>query len=251
MKLSRQITPKPTRPKNPPMSAKTLGELGEMAFTLQASKLGFTAAQPCGERAFDHLVDNGRRCWRIQVKTTAQPTRPGVYHFSCGHSGPPSRPNSKSDTAKSRRNTKSPYLQHEIDFMALYIISEDIWYLVPWKALRGRSTVSLHVPPSKTRGNLAQYAEAWDLLWAGGKRRKSRRGLIKLMACAEDALPLLAEVTAADFANSEFGNPNFMDPGFVHAGFLKEDDSVFIWTTANFPPPDAVCRILMASRLTT
>ena len=48
------------------------------------------------------------------------------------------------------------------DFLAAYVIPEDVWYIVPAKKLAGRGYVTLC---SSTReANFEEYREAWHLL---------------------------------------------------------------------------------------
>jgi hypothetical protein len=196
--------------------AKKLGELGELAFSLQAAMQGFTVALSCGDtEAYDFLVDNGRRCWRVQVKTTGPPQDGNLYYVNCGHRAAVARPTG---------DRTVPYGKGEIDFMVLYVFPEDTWYIVPWKALCGRLSLTIHSARSANRGNLAEYKGAWDLLWAGGKKEKARSGMMDSMARTEGLEEVVAEFMceATGASRVEFR----------------------VWTSGEPPAPDAIARIL-------
>jgi len=204
-----------------------LGQIGEMAFTLQATMLGFTVAEPCGApEVYDRLVDNGNRCWRVQVKTTKEADDQGIYFVDCGHNG---------ITADGRKSRHARYRDDEIDFLVVYVFPENRWYVIPWKALQGRSGLAIHSErsqrPNRNRGNLAQYEEAWHLLWEGGKKEKAQTGVVDLMAFAEEP------GEAAGDSIREFV-----------CGVLKDGamERFRMWTAGEPPTPETVGRFLNA-----
>ena len=55
-----------------------------------------------------------------------------------------------------------PYPPGTVDFIAVYLIAEDTWYIIPSKVIRGHST--LHFTPGGRRQKYKKYEEAWELL---------------------------------------------------------------------------------------
>src|SRR5271155_4884575 len=91
------------------------GEVGELAFLHKAASLGFALSLPYGSQFYDFVVDGGGHLWRVQVKSATSMLgklyRVGIRH-STGH------------RAKA-------YTASQIDFVAVYIIPEDTWYILP------------------------------------------------------------------------------------------------------------------------
>ena len=115
-----------------PTYTKRQGELAELAFLCDASHHGFDLSKPYGDnKRYDFLVDNGHTIHRLQVKSTAQQTSPGRYQVNAG-----------------RRLTLRavPYTKSEIDFLAIYIRPEKLWFILPYKAFRGQVTLILYSP---------------------------------------------------------------------------------------------------------
>ncbi len=132
-------------------SAKAQGEEVEVRFLLQALTLGLAVAKPYGDNVpYDFIVDNGRRTFRVQVKSVSRFDL-GSYRLS---------------TARGGRG-KSPYSPREIDFLAAYIIPEDAWYLIPVRAFAPRKSLRLcpaNGRPGSRPRRLERYREAWHLL---------------------------------------------------------------------------------------
>ena len=126
---------------------KRRGEWAELQFMAKAAKLGLRISKPWGECRYDVVVESGGRFIRIQVKSTICRRRKGFY--ACSVKPSP---------------TSRPYRRGEFDFVAAYLIPEDIWYIFPAKVVvnggRGRIILSSSSPASKH----APYKEAWDLL---------------------------------------------------------------------------------------
>src|SRR5229473_2644700 len=143
------------------------GELAELEFILKATKKGFPVSKPYGEnQRYDVIVDGGIRTWRVQVKTSSV-TRDNGF-FVRAH--------------RRTRNGSIPYTPKEIDFLAA-VVHEDIWYIIPIKALAGR--LNLNVYPL--------VAER-DTQSANTSRNTARRGL-----CSETrAEPGSAKQSASD-----------------------------------------------------
>ena len=98
------------------LAARRHGDLGEVAFLHKATELGLMVAQPYGTtHAFDFIVQGGQNIYRVQVKAAAH-LRKGLYAVN---------------VCRSQGGKLRPYLASEIDFIAVYIISERTWYIVP------------------------------------------------------------------------------------------------------------------------
>jgi hypothetical protein len=113
----------------------------------KATSLGFPLALPYGHlHRYDFIVDGGRNLWRVQVKTSSFLVRGFcrlcVYNY----------------------NSRAGYTESEIDFVAVYIIPEDTWYILPVREILERRT--LFFRPNGYTGSdpYAHYREAWHLL---------------------------------------------------------------------------------------
>src|ERR1700731_3171404 len=101
------------------------GERGELAFLCKATNLGFALSLPYGQRhRYDFVVDGGGNIWRVQVKTTVRMAW-GMYQVGIHR----------------RSNQKGrAYTESEIDFVAVYILPEETWHILPvrgWWGARG------------------------------------------------------------------------------------------------------------------
>jgi PD-(D/E)XK endonuclease len=92
------------------------GELGELAFLSKASSLGFALSLPYGHMQPLRLRGRLRHeLWRVQVKTTEHMLN-GLYLVGTHH----------------RANRRAhAYTESEIDFVAVYILPEQTWYILP------------------------------------------------------------------------------------------------------------------------
>jgi len=126
---------------------KLRGEWAELQFMAKAAKLGLRISKPWGECRYDVIVESGGRFIRIQVKSTICRKRKGFY--ACSVKPSP---------------TSRPYQRGEFDFVAAYLIPEDIWYIFPARVVvnKGRSTIILS--SSSPVSKHAPYKEAWHLL---------------------------------------------------------------------------------------
>jgi ketosteroid isomerase-like protein len=60
------------------------------------------------------------------------------------------------------RQNGAKYARGAFDFLAAYVIPEDVWYLMPAKKLAGRGYVTLC--SNSGEANFEEYREAWHLL---------------------------------------------------------------------------------------
>jgi len=118
----------------------------------KAAGYGFHLNKPFGESAcYDVVVDLGNRFVRVQVKSTYCRVR--------------SAHRSRSRTAflaPLRSRKCKPYQLSDFEFLAVYVIPKDIWYIIPAAvALRHRSVC---MRPGDPRNPYEKYREAWHLL---------------------------------------------------------------------------------------
>ena len=142
---------------------KLRGEWAEMRFMARAAEYGLCVSKPWGEMArYDFAVEHGGRFVRVQVKSTMFKDRGG---YSC-----------------TVRGSQGPYEGNPFDFVAAYLIPEDIWYIIPAERFRGQGSVALY--PRLKSSKYDPYKEAWALLRgavAGGR-------IERLEGCAEVVL---------------------------------------------------------------
>jgi hypothetical protein len=125
------------------------GELGEAAFMHKATSLGFPLALPYGHlHRYDFIVESGKNLWRVQVKTSSYLLR-GSYRFCINH-----RP----------KGAARAYTESEIDFVAVYIIPEKTWYILPVRELVVHDTLRFRPTGHSRMDPCGYYREAWHLL---------------------------------------------------------------------------------------
>jgi hypothetical protein len=77
------------------------------------------------------------------------------------------------------KDSKGPYKKGSFEFVAAYVIPENVWFIIPEKKVRGKWSVGLY--PKLERSKYWEYKEAWDLL-----RGKLPEVIDRIEACAED-----------------------------------------------------------------
>ena len=151
--------------KNP----KKRGEWVELVFAMRVIELGLWLARPWGDSSgYDFTVDLGRRVVRVQVKCTISRARTEGYYCSL-------------------KTRNKPYKKNSFDFVAAYVIPEDVWYIIPEKKVRGMFGVALY--PKLETAKYRKYQEAWHLLTGGTP------GFVEwIEACADPHFPEEASV---------------------------------------------------------
>ena len=120
---------------------KAHGEAAEAAFLAKAASLGFGVAKPWGDsERYDFIVDSGHNFWRVQVKSTR----------TLANSRYQVRPG----------GCRSTYTAAQIDFLAAYIVPEDLWYVVPVAEVVSHATLRFY-PHGGVNARLEKYREAW------------------------------------------------------------------------------------------
>ena len=155
---------------------KKRGQWAELRFMAKASELGFQIAEPRGDTAqYDVVLDLGGRFISVQVKSTsfqASNLKPGNFVASLrnNHGG-----------------TGRYYEESDFDYLAVYCIPKDIWYIIP-------SAVAAHkyaarVLPGDKQNQWEHYREAWHLLHDRAPAPLLKRGCVDLYGIIEDYVP--------------------------------------------------------------
>jgi hypothetical protein len=141
-------------------NCKKRGEWAELVFAMRAIEQGLHLCRPWGESSgYDFAVDQGARIVRVQVKST-------IFHEGEGYSC-------------TLKDSRGPYKKNSFDFVAAYVIPEDLWYILPEKKVRGMWSVGLH--PELEVSKYGEYEEAWHLL-----RGESPGTIPRIEACIEE-----------------------------------------------------------------
>jgi len=148
-------------------NCKLRGEWAEMYFMTCAAEHGLHVSRPYGEMTHFDFVIGDRGCLlRVQVKSTLSRYLNG---YGCNVRGTQSR----------------LYSPDDFDFLAVLVIPERVWYIIPSEVAAGRAKVFLQ--PSSPKSKYAPYKEAWHLL---RPRACAVRGTIShIEACSADLLP--------------------------------------------------------------
>ncbi len=141
---------------------KLRGEWAELCFMVRAAENGLMVNKPLGETAhYDFVLESGKHFVRVQVKSTIFKDGGG---YSC-----------------TVRGCRGPYIGDVFDFVAAYLILEDLWYIIPAEMIRGQGSVALY--PKMRKSKYAPYREAWHLLRGTGSREAT---IASIEACAEE-----------------------------------------------------------------
>jgi hypothetical protein len=124
-------------------NCKKRGEWVELVFAMRGLELRLLLGRPWGESSgYDFTVDQGWRIVRVQVKST-------IFREGSGYSC-------------TLKDSKGPYKKNSFDFVAAYVIPEDVWYILPEKVVRGMWSIGLY--PKLEGAKYDEYKEAWHLL---------------------------------------------------------------------------------------
>ena len=142
---------------------KLRGEWAELRFMVGAAERRLQVSKPWGDSAsYDVIVEHEGQCVRVQVKST-------THQRHGGHS------------CQVRGSQRRPYVDTSFDFVAIFLIPEDVWYIIPLEKIQGMRDVSLY--PKLKNAKYEKYREAWNLLQPAPD---SSAGPIEIQACAED-----------------------------------------------------------------
>ena len=117
------------------------GEVAEARFLAKASSMGFGVAKPWGDERYDFILDSGHCFWRVQVKSTRGVALGG---YSVAVAG----------------NRLEPYDETQIDFIVVYLVPEDAWYVIPVRLLKGRKRLAFY-PHGRGISKWEKFREGW------------------------------------------------------------------------------------------
>jgi hypothetical protein len=121
---------------------KQRGEWAELRFMARASEHGLSVSKPWGECCrYDFIVEHAGKLLRVQVKsTTCRKRNSYTYHVN-----------------------GRAYTSEQIDFLAIYIIPKNIWYIFPAEVI-SKFTRNVVMSPHMKVSKHGVYKEAWHLL---------------------------------------------------------------------------------------
>ena len=122
---------------------KKRGEWVELKFMAQAAERGLPACKPFGDSEnFDVVVGRPGKFVGVQVKCTVFRSKNGEGYLC------------------SVCSSHNIYRPGAFDFLAAYVVPEDVWFILPAKEIMGMRSVSLCTPTSRYE----KYREGWELL---------------------------------------------------------------------------------------
>lgn len=122
---------------------KRRGEWVELRFMAAAAENDLHVTKPWGDSAqYDFIIEHQGRFRRIQVKSTQFFDR-GCYPCAV-------------------RGSHWRYDEGAFDFLVVYIVPRDLWYIIPETVFRGQASVALR--PDAPTSKFANYLGAWELL---------------------------------------------------------------------------------------
>lgn len=123
---------------------KRRGEWAELRFLARAAELGLTVIRPWGDSLHYDMVVEWEGCLlRVQVKSTMR-RRSNSYYFTL-------------------RGAIHRYTREDFDFLAAYLIPEDVWYIIP-SDIALTNINQICITPGSSTSRYEPYREAWQLL---------------------------------------------------------------------------------------
>lgn len=122
---------------------KLRGEWAESVFMARAGEHGLPVSRPWGEMSsYDFIIGKTGRFVSVQVKST-------IFQEGTGY-------------GCTVRGGHKAYPAGAFDFVAAYVVPEDVWYIIPAKVIRGKRSITLY--PQQPTALYEKYREAWHLL---------------------------------------------------------------------------------------
>jgi hypothetical protein len=134
---------------------KRMGELSELDFLRKTMGMGMIVSKPWGDSYRYDFVCDTWRLWRVQVRSTE--FRFGARGFAVHAS-----------VYVGRKIVG--LTEKDCDVIVAYIVSRDIWYVVPIKAVVPRKNLWFYPDGSKKGAKFEKYREAWWVMM--GKKKK-------------------------------------------------------------------------------
>lgn len=123
---------------------KLRGEWAESVFMERAGARGLAVSKPWGDsKSYDFVVGRPGRFVGVQVKSTV--AEEGGGYLCC---------------IRGRGN--KAYARGSFDFLAAYVVLENVWYIIPAEKVAGKESIGLF--SQSKHAKFEAYREAWDLL---------------------------------------------------------------------------------------
>ena len=126
------------------------GSWVELEFMSRATFERLLVSVPWGQQRWDVSVEYRKCRFRMQIKSALRSHR-GTHQYGFRLTGGGNR----------------PYTPSQIDYLALYVIDMDLWYIIPARKLRVGNKYAryIHITPGgRTWSRWHPYEERWDLL---------------------------------------------------------------------------------------
>lgn len=157
---------------------KVRGEWVESLFMARASEQGLAVSKPWGDsNTFDFVVGRPGRFVSVQVKSTMAESGGG---YACAV-----------------KKQGEVYARGSFDFLAAYVIPEDVWYIIPAEKVEGKASVGLC--SDSTTAKYEEYREAWHRLREAGGTEELKDPVLEKAASSGPA------AEPGDSAQSESG----------------------------------------------
>lgn len=129
------------------------GAIGEATFIRRCLEQGLHPNIPYEDiLAYDVIVEGHKRSMRVQVKASTAHRKASKYTAKY-----------RVDCRKCfiKNNAKRRYTKEDTDFLAIYLMEDDIFYIIPVEDFKGFTAV---IYPYEQKGKYKKYQEAWHLL---------------------------------------------------------------------------------------
>jgi len=135
------------------MHTRNKGALAEYRFLSYAISLDLKVLTPAVEGyAYDVVIDNGKRFYKIQVKYAARDKRYSNTFKTMAHR----KLLNSSDTYRK-------YNAEEVDFFAVYIWNIDTFYIIPYNEVLG-SSITLNLKSENNNNKYEPFRNNWRQL---------------------------------------------------------------------------------------
>jgi hypothetical protein len=139
------VPEKPSKGYNP---YKRYSIISETLFVSTAISCGYDVSLPCdSESLYDAILDNGSKLFRVQIKTVVDRQVYGTSQVALMRN-------------KSRMEL---YPEGSIDFFAVHLFKQNIWYLIPFSKVAGRTRIVLHGNADSGYGKYKEYLDNWGM----------------------------------------------------------------------------------------
>src|SRR5580698_10170450 len=123
---------------------KRRGEWAELRFMAEAAQRGLSVSKPWGDsERYDVGIEHNGQYQRVQVKSVTWHQR---LSYRCGI------------------GCGRAYKSNEIDFFAIFIVPEEVWFIVPVRVVVASGFRTICLTPSSKKNRYENYREAWHLL---------------------------------------------------------------------------------------